>query len=89
MSLVRIAEVQVVEALVVSLTLTDGTVIARDLEPLLTASVFDSIRKDPELFGRVRVVDGTLEWPGGLDLCPDMIIYGGPPPVDISQRAAG
>jgi hypothetical protein len=34
--------------------------------------VFAPLR-DPEFFGRARVVLGAVEWPGGPDLAPDVM----------------
>lgn len=89
--MLRIKQAEALENLRVRLTLTDGSVLERDLSQLLAGRVFDRVRADREVFTQVRVVDGTLEWPGGVDLCPDMIIYGGPPPVEAAknQRRAG
>ena len=36
---------------------------------------------DPDLFARVRVNGGTIEWPGGLDLDP-VVLHGDLEPVD-------
>ncbi len=62
------------------LTLSDGSVVERDVERLLRGPVFEPIRRDPELFRRVRVERGTLCWPGDVDLCPDTVLWDGPPP---------
>jgi hypothetical protein len=35
-----------------------------------TARVFSPLR-DPSRFAEVRVQDGVVTWPGGLDLAPD------------------
>jgi hypothetical protein len=82
MALIRISSVKVLDGRHVELTLTSGQVVRRDLEPLLIGPVFDSIRTDASRFGQVRVADGTLTWPDGLDLCPDVIVWGGLPPED-------
>ena len=81
MSLIRIREVVVLEGWRVRLTLTDGAVVERDLSALLLGPVFESIRSDPARFREVRAESGTLVWPNGADLCPDVVIWGGPPPM--------
>jgi hypothetical protein len=80
MSFLRIKQAVPLEAFRLRLTLTDGSVVERDVENLLSGPVFESIRRDPALFRKVRVEHGTLAWPGDVDLCPDMIIWQGPPP---------
>ena len=70
------------------LRLTTGEVVQRDLEGLLKGPVFDLIRTDAEQFRQVRVEGGTLVWPSGADLCPDVVIWGGLPPADATSCAA-
>ena len=85
MALLRISQVEPLEGFRVRLTLTDGTTIERDLSLLLRGPVFERIAADPQTFREVRVTDGALSWPGGADLCPDMVIWGGPPPAESDQ----
>jgi hypothetical protein len=66
------------------LTLTSGKTIERDVSALLVGPVFEAIRHDPEVFSQVRAEHGTAVWPGGIDLCPDVLIWGGPPPASNS-----
>jgi hypothetical protein len=87
MALLRIREVKVLEGFKLSLELTDGSVIARDVRRLLVGAVFEPIRKDPAVFAKVRVEGGTVVWPNGADLCPDVLIWGGAPPKAEQQRA--
>lgn len=72
----------------VQLTLTDGRVIERDLEPMLAGPVFNAIRHDPARFREMRVEGGTLVWPNGADLCPDVLIWGGLPPATTASDVA-
>jgi hypothetical protein len=82
MSLVRIREVEAIDSHRVRLTLTDGAIVERDLSGLLRGPIFDSIRSDETRFRQVRVEAGTLIWPNGAALCPDVVIWGGPPPAE-------
>ncbi len=82
MALLRIREVKALEGFKLRLTLTDGSVIERDVSRLLIGPVFEAIRKDPAVFAKVRVEGGTVVWPNGADLCPDVLIWGGPPPEE-------
>jgi hypothetical protein len=82
MNLVRIRDAAALDGYRVRLKLTDGRVIERDLAEYLTGPVFADIRSGPERFREFRVEAGTLVWPGGADLCPDLLIWGGLPPTD-------
>jgi Protein of unknown function (DUF2442) len=88
MKLVRIREVKPLDGRRVQLTLTDGRVIERDLGPMLEGPVFIEIRSDQARFGEMRVEGGTLVWPNGADLCPDVLIWGGLPPAETASDAA-
>ncbi|HET6203519.1 MAG TPA: DUF2442 domain-containing protein [Planctomycetota bacterium] len=68
------------------LTLTDGTVIVRAIRPLMVGPVFGPLRRNPDRFADVRVEGGTVVWPNGADLCPDVLIWGGPPPARTRRR---
>jgi hypothetical protein len=88
MTMVRIAAAVPLSGRRVELTLTDGRVIERDLAPLLAGPIFDQIRLSDEGFAEMRVHNGTLTWPNGADLCPDVLIWGGLPPGDPISEAA-
>ena len=88
MNLVRIQDAAPLEGFRVRLKLTDGRIVERDLEELLTGPVFAGLRGNPERFREFRVEGGTLVWPGGADLCPDVLIWGGLPPTDAVSGAA-
>ncbi len=62
--------------------------IEREVAPLLKGPVFDHIRTDPGEFARVKVEGGTVAWPNGADLCPDVLIWNGPPPELETADAA-
>jgi hypothetical protein len=62
----------------VRLWFTDGVVKDVDLgEALAGGGVFDPIYEDRRVFEQVRVnpESRTIEWPGGVDLDPD-VLYG-------------
>ena len=82
MVLLRITEVDPLPGHRLRLRLTDGATIERDVGPLLVGPVFDPIREKPEMFARVRIDGGTVSWPNGADLCPDVVIWGAAPPSD-------
>ena len=87
MSLVRIRKVTPLEGLRVRLTLTDDRVVERDLSQLMVGPIFDPLRSDPGKFREVKVEAGTLVWPNGADLCPDVLIWNGPPPEEAAEDA--
>lgn len=74
--MVRIRRVEPREGLRVELELTDGTRAEVDLEPLLAGPVFEPLLEDRALFEAVAVDQalGTLVWPNGADLCPDVLV---------------
>jgi hypothetical protein len=77
MTLVRVATVEPLDAHAVRLTFTDGVVKTVDLAPLMRGPVFEPLLRDPALFRAIRVDPdlGTVVWPGGADLDPD-VLYG-------------
>ena len=79
MGLVRVCAVTPLDGFRLRLQLTDGSTIDRDVEPLLAGPVFDAVRADRRVFQAVTVASGTVVWPNGADLCPDVLIWGGPP----------
>jgi len=88
MKLVRICEAKPIDGHRVQLTLTDGRVIERDLGTMLTGAIFSEIQNDQARFREMRVEGGTLVWPNGADLCPDVLIWGGLPPAEAASDAA-
>lgn len=80
MPLLRILKAVPLEGFRLRLTLTDGFMVERDVSELLVGPLFESIRSDPARFREVRAENGSVAWPNGADLCPDVLIWGGPPP---------
>ena len=78
----RIRTVEPLEGFVLRLGFDDGTVREVDLEPDLWGPVFEALRRDPQLFQQVRVDEelGTIVWPNGADLDPD-VLHGDAPPA--------
>lgn len=80
--LVRIREAIALEGRRLRLTLTNGSVVERDVSELLVGPVFEPVHENDALFRRVRVEEGSVVWPNGADLCPDVLIWGGLPPAE-------
>jgi len=69
-------------ALTLRLTFSDGLVRELDLEPMLRGGVLEGLR-DPSEFAKVVLDDvaGTVAWPNGVDLEPD-VQHGDHPPAN-------
>jgi hypothetical protein len=80
MRLLRIREVEVLHGYCLRLKLTDGSTVERDVSALMIGPAFEPLKRDPESFRAVRAEGGTVVWPNGADLCPDVVIWGGAPP---------
>jgi hypothetical protein len=86
--MLEVAAVVPLEGRVVRMTLSDGTVVERDLTDLLAGGgVYASIADDDSAFRRVSVDYGTLVWPGDVDIAPETLIWDGPTPDDAPTRS--
>jgi len=79
-TLLRILKAAPLEGFRLRVTLTDGSVVERDVSELLVGPIFEPIRSDSARFREMRAENGSVAWPNGADLCPDVLIWGGPPP---------
>jgi hypothetical protein len=61
--------------LTVELGFTDGSIGRVDLRPLLRGPIFEPLLRDAAVFRSVRVDPelGTIVWPNGADLDPDVL----------------
>jgi hypothetical protein len=75
--MVFICSVKPLENFMVRLAFSDGQQKDVDLEPLLRGPIFEPLLRDPELFRAVKVDEelGTIVWPNGADMDPD-VLYG-------------
>jgi hypothetical protein len=69
--------VKVVGDFRLELRLSNGMKIERDFSRFAERAqgVLVPLR-DLKFFRRAKAKDGTVQWPGELDLCPDVIIWG-------------
>lgn len=88
MTLVRIRAVEPLEGFRLRLHLTNDAVIERNIRPLMSGAIFEELLQDPQRFREVRAEGGTVVWSNGADLCPDVLIWGGPPPLPADQVPA-
>lgn len=64
------------------LTLTDGSVVERDISVFISwGPVYERLAADDAYFRRVRARYGTVTWPGNVDIAPELMIWGGPDPA--------
>jgi hypothetical protein len=54
------------------LTFENNEIKIFDMNPYLETGLFKNL-KDKTLFGRVKISFDTIEWPGGIDLDPEML----------------
>ncbi len=73
--LVRVCTAEPLDCYHVRLTFEDDRETVIDLAPFLHGSVFEPLR-DWDVFRQVRVASGTITWPNGADLDPDVLYYG-------------
>ena len=75
--MVRVTSVDVSEGFELLLGFSNGERKVIDVEWLLHGPIFDPIREDPDFFRTVRVDEecGTIVWPNGADIDPD-VLYG-------------
>lgn len=73
-----ITHVEVLHDHVLRLRFADGVEKSIDLDPYLHGRVFAEIRNDPAVFAAVKVDSdaGTIVWPNGADLAPDVLYEG-------------
>jgi hypothetical protein len=75
-TLVRVQSVEPREGFTVDIHFTDGSHREINLEPYLHGPIFEPMRNDPSLFRSMRVDEGTITWPNGADIDPDVLYYG-------------
>jgi len=78
---VRVVSVEPQQDLVVRVEFTTGETRDIDLTRFMRGPIFEEIRQDRELFRQVRVDHelGTILWPNGADIDPD-VLYGAAEP---------
>jgi hypothetical protein len=59
-----------------------------NLAPYLRGPIFEPIRNDPALFRAMQVEEGTIAWPNGADIDPDVLYYDLTPAWDIPEEIA-
>jgi hypothetical protein len=85
--LAEITAVHVIEGRTVELTFADGSSRVVDLAPLLWGPAFEEIAREDALFAQIAVDQdlGTIGWPNGADLDPD-VLHGDFEPAEPSEH---
>lgn len=73
--LVRVQSAVVVKGYAVRIEFEDGSTKELDLTPLMHGPIFDELIDNPELFSQITIRGGTLSWPNGADIDPDVLYY--------------
>ena len=73
--LIRVRSVSIIDNQVVRIEFEDGITKVVDLLPLMNGPIFDELLNDTKLFNQLIVSHGTLAWPNGADIDPDVLYY--------------
>lgn len=84
----RIHSVEPLDGFVLRLSFDDGTKRDVDLEGELWGPIFEPLRANADLFRQVRVDEelGTIVWPNGADMDPD-VLHGDFEPADTATTS--
>lgn len=84
--LIRVRSASIIKNQIVRLEFEDGRVKEIDLFPLMRGPIFEELLSEPELFKQIMVHHGTLVWPNGADIDPDVLYYD-LQPAPVSESA--
>jgi Protein of unknown function (DUF2442) len=78
---IRVAAVEPHQGTTLRVSFTNGETRDIDVAPYISdGPIFEPVRSDPQFFRTVHVAGGTIAWPNGADIDPDVLYYAGPPP---------
>jgi hypothetical protein len=85
--MILVRSVKPLREFVVELEFSNGEQKTIDLEPWLRGPIFEPLHRNLELFRSVRVDEelGTIVWPNGADMDPD-VLYGAHLPAWMETR---
>lgn len=87
-ALIDVVEVKPLDGFKAHFVFSDGTEREIDLDQYVRGGVFEPIRNDPELFRNMFVENGTITWPGEVDIAPDTLYYGDEDPPWVKYDKA-
>ena len=73
---IRVQSVEPRDGLIVHARFTNGEERDIDLDLYLHGPIFQPLRDDPALFRAAFVEGGTIAWPNGADIDPDVLYLG-------------
>jgi hypothetical protein len=87
---VRVSQAEPTTGTRVRIEFTNGEVREMDLAPFLHGAIFEAIRANPAAFRNFHVDEelGTVVWPNGADIDPDVLYEGLTPAWRESPEAA-
>lgn len=65
---------------------TDGSYREVNLAPYLRGPIFAPILGDPAFFRSMKAEEGTITWPNGADIDPDVLYYNLTPAWDTQEE---
>jgi Protein of unknown function (DUF2442) len=79
--MLRIKDVEPLTGFSLRLMLSDGSECVVNVEPYLVGPVFEPLKADESAFRSVSVDKdlGTIVWPNGADIDPEVLIHGRTP----------
>lgn len=79
-TLVRVRAIQLVDGRQIVVTFTNDEQRQIDMTPYIAVgTIFAPVRDDPDFFACATVDGGTITWPNGADIDPDVLYAGGIP----------
>jgi hypothetical protein len=79
--LIRVQSIEPLDAPIMRVRFTSGEERDINLTPYIsTGRIFEPVRDNPTFFRSAHVEGGTIAWPNGADIDPDVLYYAGPPP---------
>jgi hypothetical protein len=69
----------------VRMRFSNGEIRELNLERYLHGPIFEPLRNDLELYGRMNIEGGTIAWPNGADIAPETL-YEDSHPVQVKRH---